>query len=87
MSGVEKSENDSCSMDSVLQSEVTAEGKNKNTIKCDRCPSVILKGDIGTLKESPVSKCPCPKKVNYHQTYLRSYLVDKNYYIGMQTFY
>lgn len=53
MSGEEKSEN---GMESVLQNEVTAEGKNKNTVKCDRCPSVILKGNFGTLKESPVSK-------------------------------
>jgi hypothetical protein len=61
MSGEEKRENDSHSMESVLQNEVTTEGKNKNTVKCDRCPSVILKGDVGTLKESPVSKCPIPQ--------------------------
>lgn len=56
MSDDEKRENDSYSIESVLQKEVTAEGKNKNTVKCDRCPSLILKGDVGTLKESPVSK-------------------------------
>ncbi|XP_059471363.1 guanine nucleotide exchange factor MSS4 [Neocloeon triangulifer] len=38
-------------IEAALETEVSEDGKNKHQVKCQRCPSLIMKENIGAVKE------------------------------------